>query len=96
MNRHQVLVACGSGIVTSTIVMAKISQEMKARHWTNVQLVQGTLSDVYARTAHYDLIVTTTPIEAPTGEQVLSALDLLAGNDTETFFAEFAARLSLD
>ncbi|KRK70509.1 hypothetical protein [Lacticaseibacillus nasuensis] len=96
MNTKHVLVACGSGIVTSTIVMAKISREIQARGWTGIELTQGTLSDVYAQTADYDLVVTTTPLEAGPDERIISALALLAGDDTAAFFAEFAHYLSLD
>ncbi|MBF0707433.1 PTS sugar transporter subunit IIB [Alkalihalobacillus hwajinpoensis] len=82
MKKKQVLVACGAGIATSTIVNGAI-EEMAKEHQLKLDLVQIKITEVggYADTA--DLLVTTAMTKKEYPFPVINARSFLTGIGTD-------------
>nr|WP_234978483.1 PTS sugar transporter subunit IIB [Bacillus tuaregi] len=59
MMKKTVLVACGAGIATSTVVCNKVENLLKENN-VNAEVVQCKIAEVKSRQAGADLIVSTT------------------------------------
>lgn len=59
MKKYTVLVACGAGIATSTVVCDRVENLLKDNH-VNAEVVQCKISEVSSRQESADLIVSTT------------------------------------
>lgn len=60
MGKKRILVACGTGIATSTVVANKIKNILKDKG-LDVEVQQCKVAEVDFKSDRYDLIVTTTP-----------------------------------
>ncbi|SDM65583.1 PTS sugar transporter subunit IIB [Sediminibacillus halophilus] len=82
MAKKQVLVACGAGIATSTIVNNAI-EEMAKEHQLDLDVKQIKIAEVnsYAETA--DLLVTTATIQKEYDFPVITARSFLTGIGVE-------------
>ncbi|WP_101842909.1 PTS sugar transporter subunit IIB [Halobacillus sp. Marseille-P3879] len=82
MKKKQVLVACGAGIATSTVVNGAI-EDMAKENDLKVDLVQIKISEVggYEETA--DLLVTTAMTKKEYNFPVINARSFLTGIGTE-------------
>jgi PTS system galactitol-specific IIB component len=74
----KVLVACGTAIATSTVVAKKLEEKLKARG-IPVAIDQCKASEVGARAAAYDLIVSTTEVDDTRGKPHVRTLSFLTG-----------------
>lgn len=75
----RVLVACGNGIATSTVVASKIKDACRARA-INVQIVQCKLLEVESKAGEFDLLVTTGKFTGGSVTvPVIGAISLLTG-----------------
>ena len=72
----KILVACGTGIATSTVVTLKLQEALKARN-ISADVKQCKVSEIGRRT-DVDLIVTTTTYENP-NIPVFRSLSFLTG-----------------
>jgi len=73
-----VLVACGTAIATSTVVAKGIEEALKSRG-INVVTRQCKAAEIRTQLSGIDLIVTTTPVPADLGIQVIQTLAFLTG-----------------
>ena len=78
MGKKKVLVVCGTGIATSTLVALAIKTEMAARG-IEVETSQCKVSEVEAHCADADLIVSTTQVPAKLDKPVIVTLAFLTG-----------------
>ncbi|MDR2551645.1 MAG: PTS sugar transporter subunit IIB [Treponema sp.] len=62
MAKKRVLVACGTGIATSTVVTIKIQEALKVNH-VDAEVVQCKVAELPMKIDGADLIVTTTAYE---------------------------------
>ncbi len=74
----KILVACGTAIATSTVVAKKLEERIKARG-VAVSIDQCKASEVGAKAAAYDLIVSTTEIDDAGGKPHVRTLSFLTG-----------------
>jgi PTS system galactitol-specific IIB component len=74
----KILVACGTAIATSTVVAKKLEERLKARGIA-VAIDQCKASEVGAKAAAYDLIVSTTEIDDTKGKPHIRTLSFLTG-----------------
>ena len=74
----KILVACGTAIATSTVVAKKLEEKLGAMG-IDVKIDQCKTSEVGARAASYDLIVSTTEIDDAKGKPVVRTLSFLTG-----------------
>ncbi|MDR1904398.1 MAG: PTS sugar transporter subunit IIB [Treponema sp.] len=77
MARKKVLVACGTGIATSTVVTIKIQEALKANH-IEADVIQCKVAEIPSKIDGADLIVTTTVYENPK-VPVIRGLSFLTG-----------------
>ncbi len=74
----KILVACGTAIATSTVVAKKLEEKLRALGLA-VKIDQCKTSEVAARAAGYDLIVSTTEVGEAAGKPVVRTLSFLTG-----------------
>jgi PTS system galactitol-specific IIB component len=77
----RILVACGTGIATSTVVAKKIEEEL-GRLGIVVKVDQCKVGEVAARARGYDLVVSTTPVP-DVGVPALRTISFLTGVGVE-------------
>jgi PTS system galactitol-specific IIB component len=74
----RILVACGTGIATSTVAARKIEEKLGERGIT-VEITQCKASDLAYHLDGQDLVVTTTLIDDAQGVPILSTVSFLTG-----------------
>ncbi len=74
----RILVACGTGIATSTVVAKKLEESLKARG-VDVKVDQCQVTEVASKASSYDAIVSTTEVEDSGGKPVVRAISFLTG-----------------
>ncbi len=89
----KVLVICGTGIATSTVVAIKIREFCAARK-ISVEVSQGKVMDIVRGIEGYDLIVATTPIPSKITIPVIQGLPFLTGIGVEATLEKIAHALS--
>jgi len=78
MAKKKILVVCGAGVATSTVVLKKLEQELGQRA-LDVQVDQCKVTEVPFKAASYDLIVTTTLLGEVEGIPVVQTVSFLTG-----------------
>lgn len=74
------LVMCGTGIATSTIVTGKVRDWLEENGYSkNVKLKQGKLTDELSRLDDYDIVISTTLVPDNVKDQVISGVSLITG-----------------
>ncbi|MDP1720328.1 MAG: PTS sugar transporter subunit IIB [Candidatus Nanopelagicaceae bacterium] len=89
----KVLVICGTGIATSTVVAIRI-REFCATRKIPVEVSQGKVMDIVRGIEGYDLIVATTPIPSKVTIPVIQGLPFLTGVGVEATLEKIAQALS--
>ena len=89
------LIICGTGIATSTVVTGKVQKWLKEKGYDkDVKLHQGKVSDGLKSIDRYDVVISTTMVPDRYKERVINAVPLLTGVGTEDVFAEIEKELS--
>ncbi|GAB6085891.1 PTS sugar transporter subunit IIB [Alkaliphilus crotonatoxidans] len=89
----RVLVACGNGIATSTVVASKIKEACED-NGINVSVTQCKLMEVPSKVADFDLLVTTGKFEgSEVSIPVVGAIALLTGFEEESVLEEIIGHL---
>lgn len=84
--KKKILVICGTGIATSTVVANKIrSYLMSIPHLQDVQIAQGKVMDII-RGTDADLVVSTSQVPASVKVPVINAVPLLTGQGAKEVF----------
>lgn len=78
IGKKQILVACGTAIATSTVVAKALEEALKERHIL-ADIRQCRASEVPGLADSADLIVTTTPVQVPSGKPVVETLAFITG-----------------
>lgn len=94
MNRKKVLVICGTGVATSTVVMQKLKAFLREKG-LDASLDQSKVIDVLNKADQYDLIISTTTVPPSLTEKVINAVPLLTGIGKEKVYEEIEARLKM-
>ena len=81
------MVACGSGIATSTIVAGKI-EDVCREQGLEVQISTCTIPELYAVAQNADIIVTTSKYSRDVGVPVVNGVPLLTGIGKEKALEE--------
>jgi PTS system galactitol-specific IIB component len=89
-----VVVICGTGIATSTVVAVKI-EELCKRHNIPVQVIQGKAVEAQSLSERADLVVTTTPkLNLTTPVPILNGIPFLNGVREEELEASIVKQLT--
>ncbi len=78
MAKKKVLVACGTGIATSTVVANKVKTVLKEQG-IDVEVLQCKVSELSYKAEGVDLIVTTTPYNNTKNIPVVVVVSFLTG-----------------
>ncbi|HHV75185.1 MAG TPA: PTS sugar transporter subunit IIB [Thermoanaerobacterium sp.] len=92
MTRKTVIVACGTGIATSTVVAEKITEACK-RENLHVNIIQCKVTEIKGYAENADLIVTTTILKDNFGKKSINALSLITGIGEEKVLEEIISEL---
>lgn len=87
-----VLIICGTGVATSTVVAAKVRDRLAAES-IPATVTQGKVMDLLDGDAQADLIVATTEVPDSVTVPVIRALPLLTGVGEEAVLQEIAEAL---
>lgn len=89
----KVLIICGTGVATSTVVASKVRDHLQAKGIT-ATVEQGKVMDLLQGGQSADLIVATTDIPSSVEIPVIRALPLLTGVGQEAVLEEISDQLS--
>lgn len=78
----KVLVACGSGVATSTIAQEAI-KEIAQEAGVPIEIYKGTIAEVPSKQNTVDVVFTTANYRKPLDKPYLSVFGLIAGINTE-------------
>lgn len=89
----KVLIICGTGVATSTVVASKVRDHLEAQG-ISASVDQGKVMDLLGGDVSADLIVATTDVPASVQIPVVRALPLLTGMGEEAVLEEIASKLA--
>lgn len=78
MAKEKVLVACGAGIATSTVVMKKI-EALFSKHQIDVEFRQIKIAEAASLQNDYDMLITTTMLPTTYDIPAIKAMSFLTG-----------------
>ncbi|WP_404452054.1 PTS sugar transporter subunit IIB [Virgibacillus necropolis] len=79
-----ILVVCGTGIATSTIVIAKLKEWLTKTDLSyKVQLHQAEIGKAVNRFEEYDIVISTTLVPDSMKDKVIDGVPLLSGFGSE-------------
>lgn len=93
MPSKSVLVICGTGVATSTVVATSI-REHCADHGIDVDVKQGKVMDLLGAAPDVDLIVSTTQVPDSVIVPVVAGLPFLTGIGKDEVLAEIVRHLT--
>lgn len=88
----KVMVACGSGVATSTIAKEAV-ERIAGSAGVPIQIVKCTLGEVPARQAEVDLVLTTANYRKPLDKPHMSVFGLVSGVNAAKVESDLAALL---
>ena len=92
MRKIKVLIACGSGIATSTLIANRV-KEIAANAGFDISITQTKVVQVASEAADYDLIVASTEIPSSVKTPYVFALNYLTGINKESTDEEIIEKL---
>jgi PTS system galactitol-specific IIB component len=95
MRRVKILVVCGTGIATSTVVSRKLEEKL-SKEGFEVETRQCKASEVSANLEGVDIIVSTTPISGDVKVPIVRTLAFLTGVGEEDAIQEIMQKLGGD
>lgn len=90
----KLLIMCGTGIATSTVVMGKVKNWLEENNLQGqVKLYQSKISEELSRIDEYDVIISTTIVPDNIKSKVIDGVPLLTGIGTEAMYEKVKAQL---
>lgn len=89
----KVLIICGTGVATSTVVAQKVRQHLQSAG-VQATVEQGKVMDLVGHGTDADLVVATTDVPASVTVPVIRALPLLTGMGEAQVLDEITAALA--
>jgi len=90
----KLLIMCGTGVATSTIVTNKVKDWLKEKGYTDVKLYQSKIADEVNKIDDYDVVISTTVVPDNIKEKVIKGIPLLTGVGTEAMFEEIDRQIN--
>ena len=92
----KILVACGTGIVTSTMAADKLKKELEKKGKTSkITISQCKVAELNSKASGYDLIISTTQVSDKIQIPVVSGLPFLTGIGVDKAVNEVIEKLGL-
>lgn len=92
MNTYKVLIACGSGVATSTVIANRVKVLLEENHY-NVKVEQVKVVEVEKMAPDFDLIVASTQIPSTVETPYVFAINYLTGVNKEGTDKEILDRM---
>ena len=90
----KLLIMCGSGIATSTIVTSKVKDWLKANGYSDsVQVFQSKVAEEVNRIDDYDVVISTTVVPDSIKDKVIMGLPLLTGMGLDALWSDLKSQL---
>lgn len=90
----KLLIMCGTGIATSTIVTGKVKTWLEENGLQNrVKLYQSKISEELSRIDEYDIIVSTTLVPDNIKSRIIDGVPLLTGMGKEEMFEKIKTQI---
>lgn len=90
----KILVICGTGIATSTVVANKLRDFLKEKGMeSGVEISHASITDKFSSLDAYDVILTTTTVPDSIKDKVISAVPILTGAGEEEVYEEVVEKL---
>lgn len=91
------MVVCGSGIATSTVVEGKIRDFLDSKGLLDkVKMLKGNIAEQINHIDDYDAFVSTTVVPDDVKDKVISGLPILTGVGADKAYDQILAKLDLD
>lgn len=91
----KILIMCGTGVATSTIVKMKITKWLCEKNLENkVKLYQSKISHEIDRLNEYDIIISAIIVPNRIKEKVIDGIPLLTGIDDETVYQKVLKKIN--
>lgn len=85
----KLLVMCGSGIATSTVVMGKVRTWLEENGYDKeVKLYQSKIAEEVNHIDDYDIVISTTVVPESVQDKVIMGLPLLTGIGADSLWEE--------
>lgn len=78
MKELKILIACGSGIATSTVAQEKV-KEILSEEKIRAKIIKGTVGQVTKLQDEVDIIMLTTKYNKPLNKPIISVFGLISG-----------------
>ncbi|MDN7240716.1 PTS sugar transporter subunit IIB [Planococcus sp. N028] len=90
----KLLIMCGTGIATSTVVKGKVEEWLKANNLSQeVKIYQSKVSDEINRIDEYDVVLSTTLVPNNIKDKVIDGVPLLTGIGVDSMFEKVKAEI---
>lgn len=90
----KMLIMCGTGVATSTIVTGKVKKWLKENNLENsVQLFQSKVADEMNKIDNYDVVISTTIVPDKIKDKVIMGIPLLTNMGVEAMWQEVAEKI---
>lgn len=91
------MVVCGSGVATSTVVEGKIKDYLESKGLLDqVKLYKGNIAEQINHIDDYDAFVSTTVVPDDVKDKVIAGLPILTGMGADKVYEEIVERLGLN
>ena len=92
-----IMVVCGSGIATSTVVEGKIRDFLDSKGVLDkVKMLKGNIAEQINHIDEYDAFVSTTVVPDDVKDKVISGLPILTGMGADKAYEEILDKLGLN
>jgi len=92
MSAKRILVVCGTGVATSTVVVQKVRAFVEAEG-IDATITQGAVADLVSGGTNADVIVATTQVPATIAVPVVQGLPFLTGVGADAALAQLRTHL---
>lgn len=90
----KLLIMCGTGVATSTVVTGKVKEWLEEEGLTNqVQLYQSKVADEVNRIDEYDVVVSTTLVPDNIKDKVIDGVPLLTGIGIDEMYNQIKEKI---
>ena len=91
----KLLIMCGTGIATSTVVKGKVEQWLKDNDLSQeVKIYQSKVSDEINRIDEYDVVLSTTLVPNNIKDKVIDGVPLLTGIGIDSMYEKVLAEIT--
>ncbi|MBO7698174.1 MAG: PTS sugar transporter subunit IIB [Erysipelotrichaceae bacterium] len=82
----RILLCCGTGVATSTVVNKKVEGELKARGHNDFTISQCKAAEVPSKSGNFDLCVTTVPLSYKCDCPIVVATGIIINRGTKEIY----------